>query len=278
MVDDMDGMDDEELTELLRLVDEPVDDVPVAYQRRLWDELSATFDPPPTDSDGARQGASGDVVVFAPPGASSTGRGRWIRWGSLAAALVVVVAVGIVLARTGGEPDEIAEAPVSSAPSSLAGPAIPLPTTNPDLLPVGQSGGTSPPIVVLEPVEACTRFRFRIAPLVELPQTLDALAASGTADEVAAARNDIEGVRDAFDAYATDLQFAGAIEDAQVGEFGNVARTLGQAIAELDSGDLAAAARTVGVARNGAGTLLGELEVPGLRYDPFGELLIECGD
>jgi hypothetical protein len=85
-------------------------------------------------------------------------------------------------------------------------------------------------------------------------------------------------VRTAFETYATDLDIGGLLDDAQVREFRNVANTLGQAVAELDAADLDAAIRTVGLAQNTAGTLLGDLDVPGLRYDPFHELLIECAD
>ena len=129
--------------------------------------------------------------------------------------------------------------------------------------------------MLLDPVEACERYRIGGAPLVDLPDIIAALETSTNADAVRAAMDDIESVRLALITYAEDLQSGGFIDDAEVRKITNTSRTLGQALAEIDSGDLDAALRSVQAARGAASNLLQTLDLPSLRYDPFGPT-IDC--
>jgi hypothetical protein len=273
-----DEMDDQELARLLRLVDEPVEEVPAVYERVLWDELAATFDAPPVQGAGSRhEGAtdSGDMA-FVPVDDRRVDRARWLRWGSLAAALVAAVAVGVVLANGSGADPSVEDSSSSAGPVTT-GPPVTTGSSTAAVVEPTDPGASSEPTVLVDPVEACARFRGGVARLPGLPDALEDLRGSGAPASLDGVRTSIEGVRTALENYAADLAAGGLIDRGQVLEFRNVAGMLGQAIAELDGGDVDAAARTVDQVRSSVNSLLGELEVPGLRYDPFGELLVECG-
>lgn len=268
-------MTDDELTELLRLVDEPAEDVPIAFERRLWDELSATFDATTaSDADDLEaRTAAPQPVAITPLDEPSTVRTPWTRWGSLVAAAVVVATIGVLLVRTGGEPDEVT-APARSAPAATTNPPATTPPADSPVVPTSAQEDTSP-AVLLDPVEACEQFRVGAAPLVDLPDALESLEPSASAGEVQAVADDIESVRLALVTYAADLEDGRFIDEAAARQLTNASRSLSQALAEIDNGDLQAASRTVASVRSSTANLLQSLDLPGLQYDALGPS-IDC--
>ncbi len=257
-------MNDEELDELLRLVDEPTEHVPVAFEQSLWDELSATFcttmSPNPAAPD-ART-AVADLVELTPIDDASTAQGRRMRWGSVAAAVAAVAAAGVIWLHGGSAPDGATELTTSPSPEVADQPAT------------DTTDDTTPPTLA-DPVEACERFRTGAALLVDLPDAVAALETATSADGIQAAVDDIEGVRLALRTYAAHLQAGDYIDEAEARRLTNVSRTLQQALTEIGNGDLEAASRTVGAARNATNSLLQTLDLPSLQYDAFGPT-IDC--
>lgn len=277
-------MNDDELAELLRLVDEPAEDVPIAFERRLWEELSTTFDARPSaDVTMPVSGSNGsEDIEFRPVDDRLAIRARWTRWGTLVAALVAVLAVGVLLVSGDDEPDgaiELTDTADPTAPPTTTAPVATAPVvTVPPAIKSTVASDVGAPEVLLDPVAACQRFRIGVAPLVDLPDALEAFRTSATPVAVDGARTHIESVRTALETYAADLEAGGFIDETQAIEFRNAARTLGQAIAELDSGNVDAAALIVVDAQETVGVLLAELEVPGQRFDPFEPTALTCGE
>lgn len=256
-------MTDEELDELLRLVDEPTEHVPVAFERGLWDELSAMFDTTTSSSTCASDARTpvADLVELTPVDDSPTGPGRRMQWRSVAAAIAAVAAAGVIWWHSGSGPNVATELTTSPSPEVAVQP----PTETTD---------DTTPLVPADPAEACDRFRNGVARLIDLPDAVAALeTAPGT--DVEAAVDDIEDVQLALSTYAAYLQTQDFIDETEARRLTNASRTLQQALTEIGNGDLEAASRSARAARNAIGNLLQMLDLPSVQYDAFGPT-IDC--
>ena len=195
-------MNDREMIELLRLVDEQAGEVPSAFDAELWSDLQRTLHRTP----GSASAATGAVLIGL-DGAEVTKRRRLgghsglARVLTAAAALAAFVVGGLLLTR------RAADTP------ALSDPVVTLPTS------------TVPRLT--DPLAACERFVATGPDLNQLARTIDDVDAS----------SDLDAAVVATSIYAADLAAAGSGE-ATVATADRAVSALDQAVIELAAGAL----------------------------------------
>ncbi len=258
---------DDELGRLLSVIDEPVDDVPPAFADALWSELRAGLrdravdradraDPTRTPGaveeieppEGAVE-ADSDVPHVVdlrasrpdPDRADATERAP-LRWLALAAAAIVLIAIGLYLGGDDGTD-------ITTPPDATVDPATAPPDAGPQAL--------------SDPVAACERYLGTRPTLVELIEGLD-----GGSPPVPA---DLDVASGAIETLIADLDASGRYLNRQYATLDLAVASLGQARSELTAGDLARALGSVQAAFNH----LTSANLPGIA--PFSDVCVPQG-